>query len=141
MRQGCYADITQAMVDAQRSDAKWPGIFKSTTGMVFFGTPFRGAGGLDQAEMIRAAHSQYEEDQVQGEALNILPPGNESLIDLTTSFFETRQRESKAHIACFFEQKSSNVGAILRGSRIQVSREDLDEALAGLIEEKEIRGR
>ena len=129
------------MVDAQRSDAKWSGIFKSTTGMVFFGTPFRGAGGLDQAAMIRAAHSQYEEDQFQGEVLNILPPGNESLIDLTTYFFETRQGEGKAHIACFFEQKSSNVGAILRGSRIQVSQGDLDGARAGLIEEKEVRGR
>lgn len=116
------------MVDAHRSDTKWPGIFKSTTGMVFFGTPFRGAGGLDQTEMIRAAQSQYEEDQVQGAVLNILPPGNESLIDLTTYFFETRQGEGKAYIACFFEQKSSNVGAILRESRIQVSQGDLDGA-------------
>ena len=129
------------MFDAQRSDSEWSGIFKSTTGMVFFGTPFRGAGGLNQAEMIRAAQSHYAEDQVQGEVLNILSPGNESLIDLTTYFFETRRGEGKAHIACFFEQKSSNVGAILRGSRIQVSRGDLDGARAGLIGEKEVRGR
>lgn len=112
------------MVDAQRSDTKWPGIFKSTTGMVFFGTPFRGAGGLDQKEMLRAAQSQYAEDQVQGAVLNILPPGNESLIDLTAYFFETRRGEGKAQVACFFEQKSSNVGAILRESRIQVSEGD-----------------
>ena len=114
------------MVDAQRSDTEWPGIFKSTTGMVFLGTPFRGAGGLDQTEMIRAAQSQYEEDRVQGAVLNILPPGNESLMDLTTYFFQIRQGVGKAQIACFFEQKSSNVGAILRGNRIQVSQEDLD---------------
>ena len=109
--------------------------------MVFFGTPFRGASGLDQAEMIRAAQSQYEEDQVQGEILNILSPDNKSLIDLTTCFFETRQRESKAQIACLFEQKSSNVGTILRGSRIQVSLGDLDGARVELMEEKEVRGR
>lgn len=76
--------------------------------------------------MIRAAQSQYTEDQVQATVLNILSPGNESLIDLTTNFFETRQGEGKAHIACFFEQKSSNVGAILRDSRIQVSQRDPD---------------
>ena len=105
------------------------------------GTPFRGAGGLNQTEMIRAAHSQYEEDQVQGEILNILSSSNESLIDLTTCFLETRGEYGKAHIACFFEQKSSNVGAILRGSWIQVSQEDLDGARAGLIEEKEIHSR
>lgn len=97
-------------------------MFKSTTGMVFFGTPFRGAGGLDQTEMLRAAQSQYEEDRVRGAVLNILPPGNESLIDLMRYFFETRQGKGDAPAACFFEQKSSNVGAILRGSRIQVCR-------------------
>ena len=67
--------------------------------MVFLGTPFRGAGGLDQAEMIRAAQSQYEEDRVHGEVLGILAAGNESLTDLTTYFFETRQGKSKASIA------------------------------------------
>ncbi|KAL9023003.1 MAG: hypothetical protein Q9196_007436, partial [Gyalolechia fulgens] len=117
-----------AMVDAQRSEAKWAGIFQSTTGMVFFGTPFRGAGGLDQAEMLRAAHSQYKDDQVQGAVLNILPPGNESLIDLITYFFETRQGKCDAPVACFFEQKSSNVGAILHGSRIQVCAGESSEA-------------
>ena len=88
--------------------------------MAFFGTPFRGAGGLNQGEMLQAAYSQYEEDQVQGAVLNILVPGNESLTDLMTFFFETRQEKNKAHVACFFEQKPSNVGAILRGNRIQV---------------------
>ena len=88
--------------------------------MMFFGTPFRGAGGLSQSEMLRAAQSQYEEGQVQGAALNILAPGNEALIDLMTLFFETRQEKNTTHIACFFEQKSSNIGAILRGTRIQV---------------------
>lgn len=111
--------VLRAIVDANRSDSKWPGIFKSTTGMAFFGTPFRGAGGLNQSEMLQAAQSQYEEGQVQGAVLNILAPGNESLMDLMTFFFETRQEKNKAHVACFFEQKSSNVGAILRGSRIQ----------------------
>ncbi|KAI4136790.1 MAG: hypothetical protein LQ341_005446, partial [Variospora aurantia] len=108
-----------AMVDAQRSENEWPGIFKCTTGMAFFGTPFRGAGGLDPTVMLQAALSQYAEDQIQGAVLNILAPGNETLIDLLTYFLETRQGEGKAYIACFFEQKSSNVGAILHGSPIQ----------------------
>ena len=88
--------------------------------MTFFGTPFRGASGLNQSEMLQAAQSQYEEGQVQRAVLNILAPGNESLMDLMTFFFETRQEKNKAHVVCFFEQKSSNVDVILRGSRIQV---------------------
>lgn len=106
------------MVDAKRSNAKWPGIFKFTTGTLFFGTPFRGAGGLNPSEMIRAAQRQYENDQVLGENLNVLAPGNESLMDLMDVYFETRQENKKASVACFYEQKPSDVGAILRGSRV-----------------------
>ena len=88
--------------------------------MVFFGTPFRGAGGLNQIELLQAAQSQYEEGQIQGGVLNILAPGSESLTDLMTFFFETRQEKNKAHVACFYEQKPSNVGAILGERRIEV---------------------
>ena len=127
------------MVDAQRSNTKWPGIFQSTTDMVLFGSPFRGAGGPSQIEMIQAAQSQYEEDQVHGAVLNIFDPGNESL-DLTADSFETRQGKGKAYIACFFEQKSSNVGTILHRSRIKVSRRRTRRSVM-LIEKKMIRSR
>ena len=63
--------------------------------MVFFGTPFRGAGELNQAEMIQAAQSQYEEDQVQEAVLNILASGNESLMDLTADFFKNEVRRGQ----------------------------------------------
>ena len=72
--------------------------------MMFFETFFRNVDELNQAEMIRAAHNQYEEDQIQEKVLNILSFDNESLINLTTYFFETRQRKNKTHIVCFFEQ-------------------------------------
>ena len=97
----------------------------STTGMIFFGTPFRGAAGLNQSELLRAAQSQYERGQIQGAVLNILAPGNESLTDLMTFFFETRQEKDKACVACFFELKSSNVGAILDGRPGYVCQENL----------------
>lgn len=110
----------QAIVDAKRSNSKWPGIYTSTTGILFFGTPFRGAGGLNQTEMLRAIQSQYKYDQIQGSNLNILAPGNEILQDLLDLFFETRQERNLARVACFFEEKPSNVGAIYKGSRTQV---------------------
>lgn len=110
----------QAIVEAKRSWNKWPGIFQSTVGMLFFGTPFRGAGGLNQSEMVRAIQSQYEDDQILGPNLNILAPGNESLMDLMDMFFETRQERHMARVACFFESKPSNVGAIYKGAPKQV---------------------
>ena len=108
-------------MDAKRSESKWPGIFRSTVGMLFFGTPFRGAGGLNQSEMIRAIQSHYEDDQILGSNLTILAPGNESLMDLMEMFFETRQEKPIARIACFYEQKPSDVGAIYKGPRTQVN--------------------
>lgn len=71
--------------------------------------------------MLLAIQSQYDDDQIQGSSLNILAPGNETLMDLMELFFETRQEKNLAHVACFYEQKPSNVGAIYKGSRIQVS--------------------
>jgi len=97
--------------------------------MIFLGTPFRGAGGLDQSELMRAAQSQYQQP-VQGGVLNILAPGNETLVDLMDQFGQTRKGDTKARIACFFEQKPSNVGAILRGDRVDVSLNCTDDRVS-----------
>ena len=88
--------------------------------MLFFGTPFRGTGGLNQAEMLQAIQSQYNYDQIQGSNLNTLASGNEPLIDLMDLFFETRKERNIARVAYFFEQKPNNVGAIYKRSRIEV---------------------
>ena len=106
---------------AKRSGDKWLDIYRSTTGVLFFGTPFRGAGGLSQAGILRAIQSQYKEEQIQESNLHILAPGNETLIDLMDEFSETRKERNIARVACFFEQKPSNVGAIYKGPRLQAS--------------------
>ncbi len=112
----------QATVVAKRSGDKWLDIYRSTTGMLFFGTPFRGASGLSQARILQAIQSQYREGQIQGSNLNILAPGNETLMDLMDDFSETRKEGNIARLACFFEQKPSNVGAIYQGPPLQVSK-------------------
>jgi hypothetical protein len=84
---------------------------------VFFGTPFRGAEGLSQTEMLAAARREYHNDQVQDEVLKILQPGNEFLQELVDRFGKTRKAKHKAHVACFFELKSSNVGTIVGKQR------------------------
>jgi hypothetical protein len=108
-------------MEAYHDATRWHGIFQSTTGLVFFGTPFRGAEGMSQSEMLQAALSEYERDEVHPEVLNILDPGNELLQDLVDSFGKTRSLPNKAHIACFFELQPSNVGAIVGKQRNKVS--------------------
>ena len=109
------------MVIARQSSDKWPNIYSSTTGMIFLGTPFRGAGGFSQAGILQAIQSQYNEDQILGSNLNILDQGNETLKDLMDEFSETRKEKNIAHVACFFEQEPSNVGAIYNGPQLKVS--------------------
>ncbi|KAJ9644080.1 hypothetical protein H2199_003948 [Coniosporium tulheliwenetii] len=107
----------KALLEARYDTDKWPGIFASTAGLIFFGTPFRGAEGMSQSEMLEAALREYEPDQVQEEVLRILEPGNEFLQDLVDRFGETQSQANKAPVACFFELKSSNVGAIVGGEQ------------------------
>ncbi|PSN70659.1 hypothetical protein BS50DRAFT_463049, partial [Corynespora cassiicola Philippines] len=55
--------VLKALLEARHSESEWPGVFASTTGLVFFGTPFRGAEGMSQVEMLAAARQEYEEDE------------------------------------------------------------------------------
>jgi hypothetical protein len=112
---------TQALVKAYHDTKQWHGIFQSTTGLVFFGTPFRGAEGMSQSEMLQAALSEYEQEEVHTEVLTILDPGNELLQDLVDEFGTTRSLPNKAQVACFFELQPSNVGAIVGKQRRTVS--------------------
>jgi hypothetical protein len=76
-------------------------VFNSTTGLIFFGTPFRGAEGMSQMEMLDAARREYQEDEVQPEVLKILEPGNEFLQEVVDQFGKTRREANKAIVACF----------------------------------------
>jgi hypothetical protein len=105
--------VLKALVDARHDEDEWPGVFTSTTGLIFLGTPFRGTEGMKPVEMLEAARSQYQENEVQPAVLGILEPGNEFLQELVDQFGKTRMVASKAQVACFYELKSSNVGRIV----------------------------
>ena len=98
-------------------------MFKSTTGLIFLGTPFRGAEGMSPLEMLEAARSEYQDDEVQTAVLQVLEPGNEFLQELVDQFGKTRMLANKAQVACFFELKSSNVGKIVGKEKRQVCAE------------------
>jgi hypothetical protein len=103
----------QALLDARQHESEWLGVFASTTGLIFFGTPFRGAEGMSQVEMLAAAQLEYQHDEIQPQVLKILEPGNEFLQELVDQFGKTRALANKAQVACFYELKSSNVGRIV----------------------------
>jgi hypothetical protein len=107
----------KTLLEAKENESDWPGIFTSTTGVIFFGTPFRGAEGMTQSEMLDAARREYEEDEIVPTVLEVLRPGNEFLQDLVDKFGKSQSRPNKVPVACFFELKVSNVGAIVGGQK------------------------
>ncbi|KEQ81784.1 hypothetical protein M438DRAFT_323982, partial [Aureobasidium pullulans EXF-150] len=105
----CYGGL--AMIHARLHSKRWPDLLSFTTGLVFFGTPFRGAEGISQSELLQAAIEEHK--VVEAQALRILDPGNDPLEDLVTDFCRLHSVPHKAQIACFFEQKPSNIMAIV----------------------------
>jgi hypothetical protein len=81
--------------------------------LVFFGTPFRGAEGMSQVEMLAAAQREYDDDDIQPQVLKILEPGNEFLQDVVDQFGNIRKKTNKVQIACFYELKATDVGKVV----------------------------
>ncbi|KAF1354308.1 hypothetical protein EJ07DRAFT_182329 [Lizonia empirigonia] len=48
--------VLKALLEAQQDAKEWPGTFVSTTALIFFGTPFRGAEGMSQVEMLAISY-------------------------------------------------------------------------------------
>jgi hypothetical protein len=84
---------------------------------------------MSQTEMLDAALREYNTDQVQGNVLRILEPGNDFLQDLVDRFGKTRSQPNKVPVACFYELKSSDVGAIVGGQSRTVFQSDLSLVL------------
>ena len=80
--------------------------------MIFLGTPFCGAEGMSQIEMLAAAQREYEEGEIEADLLGILQPGNEFLQEIVDQFGKTRGPHG-AQVPCFYELKPSNVGRIV----------------------------
>ncbi|THX92428.1 hypothetical protein D6D03_10471 [Aureobasidium pullulans] len=103
--------LREAMIHARLHNKRWPDLLSYTTGLVFFGTPFRGAEGISQSELLQAAIEEHK--VVEAQALRIFDPGNDPLEDLVTDFCRLHSVPHKAQIACFFEQKPSNIMAVV----------------------------
>ncbi|KAG9201349.1 hypothetical protein G6514_005721 [Epicoccum nigrum] len=120
--------VLKVLLEAEQYPREWPCVFSSTTGLVFFGTPFRGTKAMNQMEMLEAARREYNSDEIQPVALEVLQPGNAYLQDLVDSFLKKlRDQTNKTRVVCFYELKSSNVGKIVGKQdqiRLMVSREE-----------------
>lgn len=108
----------QVVSNAYHDSAKWPGILDAIRGIITLGTPFRGADGMSQSEMVQAAAREYSEEDIETEPIHILDPGNELLQDLLDDF-QSRvwANMPQARMACFYELQSTEIGAIVGDMR------------------------
>ncbi|KAK4118455.1 hypothetical protein N657DRAFT_651298 [Parathielavia appendiculata] len=106
--------LLKTLVDAYTERKRWPGIYDSTVGLVFLGTPFRGThDSLSQGEILRRAQELFTGSPVYGENLEILRAGGESLTDVVDMYLRIARQSAMPRVACFYEQGASKVGGIL----------------------------
>lgn len=104
----------QVLIDAHTERKRWPGIYDSTVGLVFLGTPFRGThDSLSQGEILWRAYALFRGSPVHGQNLEILRAGGESLTDLVDMYLRIARQGAMPRVACFYEQRASDVGRIL----------------------------
>ncbi|KAF3921277.1 hypothetical protein ABW21_db0206946 [Orbilia brochopaga] len=105
---------------AKANDIDYPGIWRATTGLVFIGTPHQGAGSAlsSQGSIYQAivAHELPTEEGI----LRILEEGNETLVDVVREFTRlVNLKPPPVNLYCFFEQRSTIVGKIVRDDSIK----------------------
>jgi hypothetical protein len=87
------------------------GLFKVTPAIAFFGTPFRGTDPWFRDEAPRDAAALGE--QVQSDILRMLDPANSDLCEIRKGFLTKRGRHKTPKLVCFWENRPSDVGAIV----------------------------
>ena len=101
-------------MDAHTEQKRWPGVYHSAVGLVFLGTPFRGThDSLSQGEILKRAQELFTASAVYGENLEILRARGESLIDLVDLYHRIARQSTVPRVACFYEQKESDVSRIV----------------------------
>lgn len=109
----CYGGLVliKALIEAVMYPSEAPGISKSTAGIVFLATPFRGAEGLDQATLLSRIYEDETQDKVQASALDVIQPHSQYLQSLLSDFCRgfMSTSEGQTQVLCFFEEKSSDV--------------------------------
>jgi hypothetical protein len=109
------------LVDACIEKNCWPGIYNSTVGLVFLGTPFRGTHDvLSQGQILQVAEECFTDRPIHRENLKILRAGDESLSDLVDDYLHFARQSAMPLVACFFEQRASNAGALVGKSSAEV---------------------
>jgi hypothetical protein len=94
----------------------WSNPFGSTTGLIFFGTPFRGRAGYPLeiwVDRLMKAHHDKPGFLLYPETMQTATPGNAYLREIVFAFGETRCEDNPIPLCCFYETEPSPVGKLV----------------------------
>lgn len=109
---GFSVNILKALVTAKLQCETYLEIINATAGVVFLGTPHRGSKSQSKASIIAAIASAMDLGE-KTSILKIVETDSEPLRDLVYDFSLTVNTVS-IPLFCFFEQRATDVAAILR---------------------------
>lgn len=89
------------------------GIFNCTVGLVFFGTPFRGANEVLRSHAKLLEYAERIHQEVYHENYQTFDPGNDALLNVVEDFLEATGDGFKPKTICFYEKKRTDVGRFL----------------------------
>ncbi|KAH7085259.1 hypothetical protein BKA63DRAFT_499273 [Paraphoma chrysanthemicola] len=113
--------IQRALNLAKMQQNEYPGVFDSSVGIVFLGTPHRGTQSFTRSSALFAAIAASSDvgRKLETEILKSLASEDGGLLDVTDDFVSICT-DGRPMITCFFEQRPSKLGKI-------VGRDDIDE--------------
>jgi hypothetical protein len=100
---------------SQHENGRWKSILESTLGVVFLGTPFHGVHDMLHVDILHEAESSIGESGVMHESHRASKAENDWLTELFIEFTQMLWKGPAFKIACFYEQKATDVGLLLRG--------------------------
>jgi hypothetical protein len=111
--------IRRALNLAKMQQGAYPGVFDSTIGIVFLGTPHRGTHSFTQTSALFAAIAASSDlsRNLEIGVLDSMTSDNGALQDVTDDFVSLCA-DSGPMITCFFEQRPSKLGKIIGKNNI-----------------------
>jgi hypothetical protein len=93
---------------------KYPGLFDSSVGVVFLGTPHRGSRSFTRESALLAAIAASSDlsKHLETSVLDTMTSDTGSLLDVSDDFI-TLCTDGGPEISCFFEQRSSKLGKVV----------------------------
>ena len=109
--------MLQTLIRAKIDEESFQGILSSTTGLLFFGVPFRGTDtSLSQGQLLALAKEECEYGgTVQDKAIQILDGRSDSLEELVDDYHRVVRQKQPPNVICFYEEEVSDGFAVLQG--------------------------